>query len=320
MPDYSKHPLYRTYDLDTALSSIWEFYKKWFYSLFVISFVFSLIINYLSGRVNISEIYSATEAQEMMEILGSMLGPYALIMLFTFAFTLILQYYVIIKPLEPDSTIFSIGSAAIIKFFLPLLVLNILLAVFAFVSIMLGFFIFIVGALFAIVYVIMLAAFISPVLMIEDRSIGDTINRTIKLAHKRFWPNIGWVAIFGILLLVVSFILNALVMIPFGGSFLKTIGNPDNATEVLNIYNRPSFILLSSLTSALTMPLFAIFSLVIYFNARSGAGSMISSNEQDNDRGGKITIEDLYADPKKGREKEISKKPGKGPTVDDLMP
>ncbi|MDZ7738645.1 MAG: hypothetical protein U5K32_06185 [Bacteroidales bacterium] len=319
MPDYSKHPLNRSYDLDTALSTIWEFYKKWFYSLFVISFVFSLITTYLSGKVNMSEIYSVTDPQEMMEILGSLIGPYALIILFTFTFTLILQYYVIIKPLEPESTIFSIASTAIIKFFLPLLILNIILGIVAVISIMLGFFIFIVGALFALVYIVMLAAFIGPVLMIEDNGIGDTINNSIKLAHKRFWPNIGWVAVFGILLIVVSFILNAVIMIPFGGSFMKTITNPDNAGEVLNIASRPSFILLSSLANAVTMPLFPIFSLVLYFNARSGAGNRVSSDKPGRNEGGKVKIEDLYA-PRKDRKKELNKKPDKGPTIEDLMP
>ncbi len=320
MPDYSKHPLNRSYDLDTALSTIWEFYKKWFYSLFVISFVFSLITTYLSGKVDISEIYSATEPEEIMEILSSLFGPYALILLFTFTFTLILQYYVIIKPLDPESNVFSIGSTAIIKFFIPLLVLNIILGVFAVVAIMLGLILFIVGAFFAVLYIVMIAAFIGPVLMIENNSIGDTINNTIKLAHKRFWQNIGWVAVFVILLIVVSFILNAVIMIPFGGSFMKTITNPENAGEVLNISSRPSFILLSSLANAVTMPLFPIFSLILYFNARSGAGSSISNDKGGNDKGGKVKIEDLYADPKKDRKKEYNKNSDTGPTVEDLIP
>ncbi len=156
--------------------------------------------------------------------------------------------------------------------------------------------------------------------MIENNSIGDTINNSIKLAHKRFWPNIGWVAVFIILLAVVSFILNALIMIPFGGSFMKSITSPENAGEVLNISSRPSFIILHSLASALTMPLFPIFSLVLYFNARSGAGSSISSDKRGNDKEGKVTIEDLYADPKKDRKKELNKNSDRGPTIEDLMP
>lgn len=117
MIDYTQHPLNKKYDLDTALGSIWEFYKKWFGSLMLITFVFSLITSYLTGKINISEIYSVTDPEEMIAIVKSMMGPYSLILLFTFTFTLILQYYIIRKPLDPDATVFSIGTTGIVKFF-----------------------------------------------------------------------------------------------------------------------------------------------------------------------------------------------------------
>ena len=323
MPDYSQHPLNKSYDLDTALSSLWEFYKKWFGSLFVISFVFSLVTTYLSGRVDIAEIYSMSDTGEMMDALGSVLGPYALIYLFTFTFTLVLQYFVIVKPLDPENSVFTIGIEGIKKYFLPLLALYIILAVFAVIAIMLGLFVFVVGALFAAIYIVMIAAFISPVLMIEEPGgIGDTINTSIRLAHKRLWPNIGWVAIFVILLLVISFILSALVMIPYGGSFLKSISNPGNSGEVMNLANKPSFIILSSLANAVTMPLFPVFSLVLYFNARSAGGRSSYNNKPDStEGGGRVKIEDLYADPGKDKKKENRKKADPPPpSVDDLRP
>jgi len=323
MPDYSQHPLNKSYDLDTSLSSLWEFYKKWFGSLFVISFVFSLVTTYLSGRVDIAGIYSMDDTGEMMDALGSVLGAYALIYLFTFTFTLVLQYYVIIKPLDPENSVFTIGIEGIKKYFFPLLALYIILAVFAVIAIMLGFFVFVVGALFAIIYIVMIAAFISPVLMIENPGgIGDTINTSIRLAHKRFWPNIGWVTIFVILLLVISFILSALVMIPYGGSFLKSITNPGSTDEVMNLASKPSFIILSALANAVTMPLFPIFSLVLYFNGRSAAGRSSFNNKPDSKGGGdRIKIEDLYADPGKDKKKESRKKADPPPpSVDDLSP
>lgn len=320
MTDYTNHPLNKKYDLDTALGSIWEFYKKWFGSLFVISFVFSLIITYISGRVDISKIYSTTDPEEMMGIVRSMIGPYALVLLFTFMFTIILQYYVIRKPVDPDSNIFSIGTTAIVKYFLPLLVLNIIIAVFAVFAIMIGIFLLFIGALFAVVYVALLYALLSPVLMIENPGIGDTITTTIKLAHKRFWPNIGWVAIFVILLMVISFILGAIIMIPFGGSFFRSIMNPENASEVLNLTSKPSFIILSALANALTMPLFPIFSLVLYFNARSDNVGEIISDRSGEDDAGPVSIEDLYSDKAGDSRKEQNKADSPSPSVEDLKP
>lgn len=319
MIDFLKHPLNKKYDLDTALGSLWDFYKKWFVSLFVISFIFSLIITYLSGRVNLSEIYSVTEPEEIIAILRSMVGPYALIILFSFLFSMILQYYIIRKPIDTESNIFSIGATGIVKYFLPLLVLYILLGLFAMVAITLGVFILFVGALFAAIYVIMISAFIAPVLMIENQGIGETITTTIRLAHKRFWPNIGWVVVFGILLMVISFILGAIVMIPFGGSFFRTIMHPENAAELLDITSKPSFIILNSLANAITMPLFPIFCLVLYFNARSDKTGEVISNQNGNDNGGKVKIEDLYGNTT--RKKEMSKKTDSPPpSVDDLTP
>jgi len=320
MVDYTKHPLSKKYDLDTALGSIWEFYKKWFGNLFIISFIFSLIITYLSGRVNVSEIYSVTDPEEMLAIFRSMIGPYMLIILVSFIFTLILQYYVIRKPVDPDSNILSIGTTAIIKYFLPLLVLYILLGLFAMVAIILGVFLLFVGALFAVIYVVMIFAFIAPVLIIENPGLGDTITTTISLSHKRFWPNIGWVAVFGILVMVISFVLGAIIMIPFGGSFFRTIMNPENASELLNLTSKPSFIILNSLANALTMPLFPIFSLVLYFNARSNnVGEVIS--DQTGEDGGPVKIEDLYGDMTRNKKKELNKKADSPPpSVEDLTP
>lgn len=320
MLDYTKHPLNKRYDLDSALTSIWEFYKKWFGSLMLISFVFSLITSYLTGRINISEMYSVDEADEMMAILRSMIGPYLLIILFAFVFGLILHYYVIRKPVDPDSNIFSIGAKGIAKFFLPLLVLNIMLAVFAVFAVTFGILLLFIGALFATVYIVMIYAFISPVLMIEDKGIGDTLTTTIRLAHKHFWPNMGWVSIFIIILMVISFILGAIIMIPFGGSFIKTIINPENASGLLDMTSKPSFIILNAIVNALTMPLFPIFSLVLYFNSRSDNIGEVITDDSTGDNGNPVKIEDLYSD-NSNRKKRLNKKDEAAPpSVEDLMP
>jgi hypothetical protein len=321
MTDYLQHPLNKKYDLDTALSAIWEFYKKWFGSFVLIAFVFSLVTTYLSGRIDISEIYSETDPEEMMEIVKSMIGPYALILLFTFVFSLVLQYYIIRKPVDPDSNIFTIGTQGLVKFFLPLLALTILLSVFAVFALMIGVVLLFIGALFASVYIVLLYALIVPVLMIEDKGISHTITESIKLAHKRFWPNIGWVTVFIILLMVISFILGAIIMIPYGGSFFKTILNPENTGEILNITSKPSFIVLNAIINALTMPLFPIFSLVLYFNARSYYSGEAVDNASPGDNDGKVKIEDLYSGMaeknKKGPDRKDESAP---PSIEDLMP
>ncbi len=319
MPDFSTHPLNKKYDLDTALSTIWEYYKKWFLSLFTISFVFSLILTYISGRVDVAELYSTNDPAAVMSAFKSMLGPYALILLFTFVFTLVLQYYIIRKPVDPDSNILSVASEGLVRFFIPMLLLSLALGIFAVIAVVLGIFLLFVGALFAIIYVFMLTAFLYPVLMIEENNLGDTITNTLKIAHRNFWQNIGWVTVMGILVVVISFILGAIIMIPFGGSFMKTITNPENAGEIMNLANKPSYIVLNALANAVTMPLFPIFSLVLYFNARSSSYK-ISGKDNDDNNGGKVKIEDLYA-PGKKKKSDIKKNTdSSAPSVEDLTP
>lgn len=321
MIDYTQHPLNRKYDLDTALGSIWEFYKKWFGSLILITFVFSLVISYLTGKINLSGMYSSSDPEEIIAMAKSMIGPYSLILLFTFIFTLVLQYYIIRKPVDPASNVFSIGTNGLIRFFLPLLLLDIILAVFAMFALTLGLFLFFVGALFATVYVVMIYVFIAPVLMIEDKGIGDTITTTIRLAHNRFWQNLGWTAVFIILLMVISLVLSALIMIPFGGSFFRTIVNPESAGEILNITSKPSFIILNAIVNALTMPLLPIFSLVLYFNSRSGIASGLIIESTDAADGGPVRVEDLYSDTGKRSQKKLNKKDEAAPpSIEDLMP
>lgn len=185
----------------------------------------------------------------------------------------------------------------------------------------LGIFLFFIGALFSTVYVVMIYAFIAPVLMIEDRGLGETITATIRLAHKRFWPNIGWVAVFIILIMVISFILSAIIMIPYGGSFFRTIMNPENASEILDITSKPSFIILNAIINALTMPLFPLFSLVLYFNARSDNTGEVIRERTEEDKGGPVKIEDLYSGSGNSRKKGLDKKDDAAPpTIEDLMP
>jgi hypothetical protein len=182
----------------------------------------------------------------------------------------------------------SIVGTSLARYFLPLLLISILVGIFATFAVMVGIFLLIIGAFFAIIYVVMISTFVSPVMMIENKDIGHTITRTVQLSHKTFWPNIGWVCVFGILLMVISGILGMVVMIPYGGSFFKVMMNPESAMEIMDFTQKPLFIILSALTNAVTMPLYPIFAVVLYFsrvNKESGA-SVVS---EDNN----ISVKDL---------------------------
>jgi hypothetical protein len=295
MDHFSSHPLYRKHNIDSAMSSIWEFYKSKFLSLFIISLVMSLVIQYASTMVNVKELQTITDPMLLLEKMKGFLVPILIISLINLLFATILQYYIIYNPLSSENNFF-VSLLKSLKYFIPYLIIIVLLAFFGTIAIVLGILALIIGAFFAILYVMTLYLFILPIMMIEGSNIGDTINRTFKLVHKNFWTNIGWVAVFLLALIVISVIFSAIVLLPFTGNFLKTILNSENGSAVTDVSTNPLFIILSALIGALTLPLMPVFACVLYFNARANEdqGQIVIPANHDNDR---VRVEDLYAKP-----------------------
>ena len=181
------------------------------------------------------------------------------------------------------------------KYFIPYLVILIIFTFFGSLVIGLGLLVFIIGVVFSIVYLMMISFFLLPVMMTEGIHIGNTIARTAKLSHRNFWSNIGWTSVFLILLIVVSLVLSSIIMIPFTGSFVKSILNSDAAGQALDFTKSPVYIVLSSAVNALTFPLIPIFGFIIYFNGR--AREVTGQEPVYGDDNYKVRVEDLYAKP-----------------------
>lgn len=295
MDQFSNHPLYRRHNIDSAMNSLWEFYKKKFLTLFFVSLVMSLVIQYASTMVNMKELSSITDPMVLLEKIKGFLLPILVISLINLLFTTILQYYIIFNPVDNGNTIF-VSIVKSLKYFIPYLIIMVLLAFAGSIAIVLGIFVLIVGAFFAMLYVVTIYLFILPVMMVEGTNIGTTITRTIKLTHRKFWSNIGWVSVFIIIMLVVSVIFSGIILLPFTGSFIKTIVNPDDASKLADVTTNPLFIILSAVVSALTLPLMPIFAAILYFNGKAGEDQAepILVSDPENKR---VRVEDLYAKP-----------------------
>lgn len=321
MPDFSNHPLRKRYNLDTAMSTIWEFYKKWFLPLFIISFISSLITSTIASKIDLSELQTIEDPMLMIEAIKPFTGSYLLIVLIGIIFSVLLQYFIISKPVDSEDSATEWIVRAFTRFLLPMLLVYLVLSVMAVFAIFLGLLALIVGAFFAIFYVMIFFTLAAPVMMIEDISFVETISRTLSLGHKKFGINLGWVTLFLILVLIISIVLSAIIMIPFTGGFIKSIVNPDSAGDIIEFSRKPAYILLSSLASALTAPLYPIFSLVLYFNVRSYEESDSSVFSDDNNGDNGVTVEDLYASPNRKEDKrKIKKGEERRPTVEDLAP
>lgn len=285
MTDYSEHPLNNRTDIDSAVNAGWHFYKKYFLSLYAISLVTAFIGATFTSGMDISSLQTTTDPQELIAIMKSMLGNSLIISLVSIFINVLLQYFIIMKPVDPDYNFISSVGHILTRIYFPLLIVYIVLSIFAIVAFIFGTLLLFVGLLFAIPYVILFFALTVPVMIIEKRGIGETITRLIKLVHMKFWPNMGWISVYILFAMVFSLIVGALVMIPFSGSLFKSIMNPD-ATQMLEFARNPSFIILSSLTGAITTPLLPILALLIYFHNRSvEKGNTITSgfsNKGDN--------------------------------------
>ena len=292
MEPITSHPLYKAHTIDSAMNSLWEFYTRKFISLFLVSFVMGLIIQYLSSliKIDIAD-YQSLKIEEMMLKIREFMWPMIIVSVLSLVFTTILHSYVIFNPLDSENNIFRCILKSF-RYLIPYLLIIIMLAIAGSFALFLGLLVVVIGALFAGIYIMTIYLFILPVMIVEGPNIANTIVRTIKLAHRDFWSNIGWTAVFVIIILVVTMIISGLILLPFTGSFFSAVKNPEAATEVLNFTTSPLFIILSAALNGLTMPLLPIFACILYFNGRAREDQQFSSVTDD-----KVKVEDLYAKP-----------------------
>ena len=305
MLQITNHPLYKRHNIDSAMSSLWEFYKSRFLILFMISFVMSLILQYAFTFVNIQEFQTNTDPMVLLEKIKNNIVPILIVSVLNLFFSNILHYYILLKPIDSSKNIF-VSVLESLKYFLPYLIILVILAFFGSFAIALGFVVLVVGAVFSVVYLMMISFFILPVMMTEGINIGNTIVRTAKLSHRNFWNNIGWSSVFLILLVIVTLILSSIIKIPFTGSFIKTIFKPENSGKIIDVTTSPVFIILSSAVNALTMPLIPIFGFIIYFNGK--AREEVINVPAYGDYNYKVRVEDLYAKPIQEEKEEEKKK------------
>jgi hypothetical protein len=263
--------------------------------MFIASLVFSVGFNFLYSSLDFMKIYGMTDPMEMLEEMKRWFWPMLAIVAISLIFYTIIHYYVIYKPVDSSVNIF-VAVYKCLKYLIPYLIIIILFFFFAGVAMIVGLFALIIGIFFSMLYVFMLGLFILPILMVEGNNIGNAIVRTFTLAHRRFGPNLGWTAVFVLILIVANLVLSSIILLPFSGSFFKILMNPADAGEAMSFMTNPWYIMLSALVRALFMPLTPIFAVIMYFNGKAREEDIPSpislNNEPD-----KVRVEDLYAKP-----------------------
>lgn len=297
MDYFENHPLNRSYNIDSALNSLWDFYRKNFIVLFLVSLVMSLITQYASTFVDFKQLQSVTDPEEMLAKLKDYLWPMVLVTLLNLLFYCVLQYYVLYSPADGKRKIFTLAARSL-RYFIPFLIIMVLFAFFGSILLVMGLVAVIIGILFSILYLATIYLFILPVMMAGQANIANTISTTFRLVHRNFWPNLGWTAALILIILVISVILSGLVLLPFTGSFLKVFSNPDDATPLLDLAGNPIYIFLTAAVNAIAFPLFPVFGAILYFNVtRLERRDSMTDKETETIVEEKVKVEDLYAKP-----------------------
>ena len=296
MNNYQNHPLAGAADLDSAMTKLWSFYKKYFIGLYIISVVLALISSLLTAGLDLAALQGTTDPSELLEIMKSMAGPYALIMLVSLVFGVLLHAWVLEKPMGGTDFLPVLLKKSFIAL-LPYLAVMIIFTVIAVVLTAIGLILLVLPAFFAIFYIATVMLFALPLTLIESRNPFKVVDRSFRLAHSHLWPNMGWVVVLILILVVASLVIGAIVILPFTGSFIKSMTNPEEVSTALEMSRNPLYIGLSALMSSLITPVMPILAFILYFRNR---GDEVLA-EITTDRESAVKVEDLYP-PMPGRE------------------
>lgn len=291
MNNYQNHPLYGAADLDSAMTKLWAFYKKYFIGLYIISLLMAVLNGILSSGFDLSPFYSmdTTDYDEVFKMMKTMIVPYSLMVVISVVFGILLHAWVLERPLGQENTLLKVLKSGLISL-VPFILVVIVFAVIGTMLTSIGILLLVLPGVFAMLYIVTVALFALPVMLTESRNPMQVISRSFSLAHSHFWPNMAWVVVVGLIIVVISLVVSGLVMLPFTGTFIKALGDPDNAAKMLEMTKNPFYIGLSALASSLVTPVFPILAFLLYFRNSEGMQAVEVTPEDDN----RVKVEDLY--------------------------
>jgi hypothetical protein len=291
MRNYRNHPLAGAADLDSAFSKLWSFYKKYFPGLYIISVAGSLLSLIFMADIDMASLQDVSADPELMlDKMKSMAGPYALTMLVTLILMVVLHAWVLERPSD-EPGFGSMLLKRMLMVLLPYLVAMILFLILTAILTSIGIVLLVLPGLFALAYMATMMIFAMPVTLVETLNPFEIITRSFKLMHRNLWPNMGWFVILALIMVVTAMLLSTLTMLPFTGSFIRSITNPEEAAAMLEITKNPLYIGLSALTGALVRPLMPILAFLLYFRNR---GEEEAESEITTEGETAVRVEDLY--------------------------
>jgi hypothetical protein len=277
MIDIKQHSLYKPMEVDSVLSNIFNIYFKKFVVLFIYSFVAVFIIQMILYRLGFWDLYkmSMSDPNEILSVYSKLMRKIGIVSVssviiygFLNAF---LVNYLIKSDLDPKVHVGDILGESIRKYSIHMIFFLILSTLIFIAGTFLGIIALIIGSFLAMIYLGTVLITGGTIIVAEEKNAIDTIGRTFTLAHKDFWSALGSVILFVLIIILISIVMSAIIAIPFVIMFFD---NWHETGSIRDLFNMQMYdigiwsVVLSSLVSAVTYPLYAIFSVVLYFKLK----------------------------------------------------
>lgn len=275
MIDFKQHHLYKPMEVDTVLSKIFTLYFKKFFVLFISSFIGVFIIQMILFHLGFGDLYTTSDPEEMVKMLPDLMGKISVVSITSVIIYGFLNAFLVSYIIKSDNNsnihagdilIESLRKYAIHMIFFLILSMLIVIA-----GAFLGIIALIIGSFIAMIYLGTVLMVGGTIVVVEEKNAIDTIGRCFALTHKDFWPALGIVVLFILIMLLISLVMSAIISIPIVIMFFENFRETGNIIEAFNLQNYDIgiwSILLNSIVGALTYPLYAILSVVLYFKLK----------------------------------------------------
>ncbi len=277
MIDIKKHSLYKSMEVDTVISTIFKVYFKKFLVLFISSFIAVFAIQMVLYQLGFWEFYRQdfTNLEDIMLLYSELMGKVAIVSVISIIMYGFLNAFLVNFLLKSDGVenpnIGEIFIESIRKYSIHMIFFLILSTLMLVFGILIGILALIIGSIVAMLYLGTVLILGGTIVVAEEKNAIETIGRSFTLGHKDFWPLLGSIVLFGLIMILISLILAAFMAIPFVFMFFENWKESGNFSDVFSrqLYDIGLWsVVFNSLVSALTYPLYAIISVVLYFKAK----------------------------------------------------
>ena len=275
MIDIKQHSLYKPMEVDSVLSNIFNIYFKKFGVLFIYSFVAAFIIQMTFYKIGFLELTKLTDPEDLIKMIFEMrkeilIGSIVYFMIYGSLISFLVNY-LIKSDIDSKTHVGDILGESVRKYSIHMIFFLILSTLILIAGAFLGIIALIIGSFFAMIYLGTVLITGGTIIVVEEKNAIDVIGRTFILAHKDFWSALGSVVLFVLIMLLISIVMSAIISIPFVIMFFD---NWHETGSIRDLFNMQMYdigiwsVVLNSLVSAITYPLNAILSVVLYFKLK----------------------------------------------------